>query len=118
MCPFVSRFRLRAVCRIAVATPFAAIGVIELTGAGHITEHRDFTQAAVVTDLPNEILSALLELPEFRRAYFEDGMTVDEFGSFGATRRTLRQFRFDRRRRLDPLRRIPQNLVRLGERSS
>lgn len=31
-------------------------------------------------------------VPEFRRAYDVDGMTIDEFESFGATRRTLRQF--------------------------
>jgi transaldolase len=31
-------------------------------------------------------------LPEFRRAYDVDGMTVDEFDGFGATVRTLRQF--------------------------
>jgi transaldolase len=29
---------------------------------------------------------------DFRRAYFEDGLTVEEFDSFGPTRRTLRQF--------------------------
>jgi len=29
---------------------------------------------------------------DFRRAYVEDGLTVDEFDSFGPTRRTLRQF--------------------------
>jgi len=29
---------------------------------------------------------------EFRRAYDKDGMTVEEFDDFGATRRTLRQF--------------------------
>lgn len=29
---------------------------------------------------------------EFRRAYSEDGLSVDEFDGFGATRRTLRQF--------------------------
>ncbi|KQP95947.1 MULTISPECIES: transaldolase family protein [unclassified Rathayibacter] len=49
-----------------------------------------------------EILETLLELPEFRRAYLEDGMTVDEFDSFGATRRTLRQF-LDADARLDAL---------------
>ena len=39
------------------------------------------------------IVSSLRErCPEFRRAYDEDGMTVDEFEAFGATRRTLRQF--------------------------
>ncbi len=30
--------------------------------------------------------------PEFRKAYDEDGMSVDAFAAFGATRRTLRQF--------------------------
>jgi transaldolase len=29
---------------------------------------------------------------DFRRAYREDGLTIDEFDGFGATRRTLRQF--------------------------
>ncbi len=39
------------------------------------------------------IIETLLEkVPEFRRAYEPDGMTVDEFAEFGATRRTLRQF--------------------------
>jgi transaldolase len=40
-----------------------------------------------------EIMQTLYgKLAEFRRAYDEDGMTADEFVSFGATRRTLRQF--------------------------
>ena len=44
-------------------------------------------------DVPEEILSELYEkLPDFRRAYDADGMTVDEFDSFGATVRTLRSF--------------------------
>jgi transaldolase len=30
--------------------------------------------------------------PDFRRAYSEGGLTTEEFDSFGATRRTLRQF--------------------------
>ncbi len=30
--------------------------------------------------------------PEFRRAYAEGGLSVDEFDAYGATRRTLRQF--------------------------
>ncbi|GAA1062368.1 transaldolase family protein [Agromyces bracchium] len=39
------------------------------------------------------IIEVLLEkVPEFRRAYEPDGMTLDEFADFGATRRTLRQF--------------------------
>ena len=32
------------------------------------------------------------KIPEFRRAYDVDGMTPDEFDTFGATRKTLRQF--------------------------
>ena len=32
------------------------------------------------------------KFPEFRRAYDADGMAVDEFQDFGATRKTLRQF--------------------------
>ena len=44
-------------------------------------------------EVPSEIVSELYEkLPEFRRAYDADGMTVDEFDSFGATARTLRTF--------------------------
>lgn len=39
-----------------------------------------------------EHLDALMELPEFRRAYEPDGMTPEEFENFGATRKTLRQF--------------------------
>lgn len=32
------------------------------------------------------------EIPDFRRAYDEDGMTVEEFDNYGATVRTLRTF--------------------------
>lgn len=38
------------------------------------------------------IVEQLLRLADFRRAYAENGMTVDEFDAFGATVRTLRQF--------------------------
>jgi transaldolase len=34
----------------------------------------------------------LLKFPDFRRAYNERGLSPEEFDSFGATRRTLRQF--------------------------
>lgn len=46
-------------------------------------------------DIPVDktIVDTLYErLPEFRRAYDIDGMTIDEFEDFGACRRTLRQF--------------------------
>jgi len=40
-----------------------------------------------------EIVGDLLKrFADFRRAYEENGLTVSEFNSFGATRRTLRQF--------------------------
>jgi hypothetical protein len=50
---------LSAAGALAVASPFAVMGVIALTSGQPAPEHRDFTRAAVVTDLPNEILSAL-----------------------------------------------------------
>ena len=39
-----------------------------------------------------DYLQELNRLEEFRRAYDEDGMTVDEFDGFGPTLKTLRQF--------------------------
>jgi transaldolase len=40
-----------------------------------------------------EVIDALYrQVAEFRRAYEPDGLTVAEFDTFGATRRTLRQF--------------------------
>ncbi len=40
-----------------------------------------------------QVVEALYEkLPEFRKAYDEDGMSPSEFDTFGATLRTLRQF--------------------------
>ncbi|WP_099025257.1 hypothetical protein [Mycolicibacterium palauense] len=51
---------LSAVAALAVATPFAVVTVSELSAkSAPAPEHREFVQAAVVTDLPNEILSAL-----------------------------------------------------------
>jgi hypothetical protein len=49
---------MSAVGAVAVASPFAVIGVIALS-SHPAPEQREFTRAAVVTDLPNEILSAL-----------------------------------------------------------
>ena len=43
--------------------------------------------------VPEQIVDELYRrFADFRRAYDEDGMTVEEFDSFGATVRTLRQF--------------------------
>ncbi|HEX6761174.1 MAG TPA: transaldolase family protein [Gaiellaceae bacterium] len=44
-------------------------------------------------EVPEAVLSELeAKLPDFRRAYEPDGLSVDEFDTFGATRRTLRGF--------------------------
>jgi len=49
------------------------------------------------------IIAELTErVPEFRRAYEPDGMTIEEFEDFGATRVTLRQF-LDADAKLDAL---------------
>jgi transaldolase len=42
--------------------------------------------------VPESTLERLRTLPDFVRAYETDGMTPDEFISFGATQRTLSQF--------------------------
>ncbi|MFZ0037530.1 MAG: transaldolase family protein [Candidatus Acidiferrales bacterium] len=41
---------------------------------------------------PRIVDELLLKFPDFRRAYAEDGLSIDEFDAFGPTRRTLRQF--------------------------
>ncbi len=44
-------------------------------------------------EVPAAVLAELeAKLPDFRRAYEPDGLSVDEFDTFGATRRTLRGF--------------------------
>ena len=45
-------------------------------------------------DIPvrEDIMKTLLSIPEFVRAYEPDGMTPEEFDTFGATVRTLRGF--------------------------
>ena len=40
-----------------------------------------------------EVVDLLLaHFPDFRRAYLEDGLTIEEFDTFAPTVRTLRQF--------------------------
>jgi transaldolase len=41
---------------------------------------------------PHVVHELTKKFAEFRKAYEEDGLKVDDFDSFGATRRTLRQF--------------------------
>src|SRR4051794_39850527 len=42
--------------------------------------------------VPERALEELAKVPDFLRAYEPDGMTIDEFDDYGATRRTLRGF--------------------------
>jgi len=41
---------------------------------------------------PKIVNELLRRFDEFRKAYEEDGLSVEEFDDYGATRRTLRQF--------------------------
>jgi transaldolase len=41
---------------------------------------------------PKMLAELLKKFPDFERAYNEDGLSIDDFDSFGPTRRTLRQF--------------------------
>ena len=51
---------MSAVAALAVASPFAAVAAAELVADSQpAPQHREFTQAAVINDLPNELLSAL-----------------------------------------------------------
>lgn len=50
-------------------------------------------KARIDTPVEERIVEELYrEIPDFRRAYDEDGMRVDEFDDYGATVRTLRSF--------------------------
>ena len=54
----------------------------------------DFSiEETIATPVPEKILDELIaKFPDFRRAYELDGLSQEEFDSFGATRKTLRQF--------------------------
>jgi transaldolase len=41
---------------------------------------------------PHVVEELLRKFPDFRRAYSDDGLAIDDFDTFGPTRRTLRQF--------------------------
>jgi transaldolase len=41
---------------------------------------------------PGMVAELLEKFPDFRRAYTEGGIPVEQFDDYGATRRTLRQF--------------------------
>jgi transaldolase len=58
-----------------------------------INENRIPAENRIDVPVDPAIIQTLRDrVPEFSRAYDEDGMTVEEFDTFGATVRTLRQF--------------------------
>ena len=61
------------------------------TIAKALDDHRDFN-TRIDRPVDPAILDRLNTMPEFRKAYEPDGMSVDEFITFGACNRTLDQF--------------------------
>lgn len=58
-----------------------------------INENNISSEPRIDVPVDPQILETLYSaVPEFRRAYDEDGMPIEEFENFGAVRRTLRQF--------------------------
>ena len=90
----------------------AVLLVAALRGDYHLTElagasllmsiHPAYQESFVSKDLPREtridepvppgIIDRLRQMPDFVRAYEPDGMTPNEFVTFGTTQRTLAQF--------------------------
>lgn len=70
---------------VVVSPPYAWQVRIDAAG-GRLVPRMDEPVA------PHVVEALYATLPEFRRAYDPDGLTPAEFDTFGATRRTLRQF--------------------------
>lgn len=76
--------------------------VYEMAGARMIFSIAPKISSLVAKDAPQEervnvpvaqdVIDRLMTMPEFRKAYLEDGMTRDEFMAYGATNRTIDQF--------------------------
>ena len=76
--------------------------IYEMAGAKMIFSIAPKIAQLVAVDAPQEervnvpvdqaVIDRLMTMPEFRKAYLEDGMTQDEFMAFGATNRTIDQF--------------------------
>lgn len=76
--------------------------VYEMAGARMIFSIAPKIAQLVAKDAPQEervnvpvdqaVIDRLMTMPEFRKAYLEDGMTQDEFMAYGATNRTIDQF--------------------------
>lgn len=69
---------------LVVSPPFAWQKLINDSGYKVVSKIDD--------EVDPTVMKALLEIPEFRRAYDPDGMSIEEFETFGATVRTLRGF--------------------------
>lgn len=70
---------------VVISPPFAFQELFNVSGIEAV-ERMD-------EPVDKQIIDALYEkIPAFRQAYDVDGMTVEEFADFGATRKTLRQF--------------------------
>lgn len=67
-----------------------------------INAHDHTPEALMDVPVPEEYVDQLLRIPDFVRAYEEDGLAVEDFASYGATLRTLRQF-LDADAKLDAL---------------
>lgn len=72
---------------VVISPPFAWQKRINDAG-GEMVERFD-------APVPDNIMDTLLSIDEFRRCYEPDGMTPEEFDTFGATVRTLRGFLAD-----------------------
>jgi transaldolase len=70
---------------IVLTIPYKWQRLVNASGIEVVPRFDDPVPAPVVDEL-------YAKLPDFRRAYDADGMTVDEFDGFGATVRTLRGF--------------------------
>jgi transaldolase len=70
---------------VVISPPYAWQVRLNASGLDPVPLMDEPVAAAVVDTLYDKF-------PEFRRAYDEDGLSLADFDSFGATRRTLRQF--------------------------
>lgn len=89
--------------KLCVAALRGTYHMTELAGADLIMSiHPKFQKPLLAPGIPREmridvpveanILKRLSTIPEFRKAYEPDGLTVEEFLSYGATQFTLSQF--------------------------
>ena len=70
---------------VVISPPYAWQRRFAASGIPAIARIDNPVEPRIVEDL-------LHRFPDFRRAYTPDGMSIQEFDTFGATRRTLRQF--------------------------